>query len=122
VAEPANERVPLFPAAELAPGQLRSADVGGVAVVVIRTPSGSLYALRDVCPHLGAPLSSGFLARAVDSDAVGTYRLSDDWVVHCPWHGHEFSVSTGRCVADPQRIRVRAYRVDVEDGTIVLRR
>ncbi len=111
----------LFPLAELAPGQMRTALAGSVRVVVIRTPDGELHALRDVCSHMGARLSDGLLHLASEADPAGGYRLSDTYVVSCPWHGQEFSVASGRCLADA-RHRARTYSVRVEDDMVVLER
>ena len=113
-------RFELFPADELGPGEMRAVVVDGRSVALVRTQAGDLHALRDVCPHQGAPLSRGYVDVAVRSDGVGRYLESGQYAVRCPWHGHEFAVETGRCLADPERIRVRAYPVGVEDGTIVI--
>ena len=113
---------PLFPDGELAPGELRRVEVDGIAIVVLRTPDGTLRALRDVCPHQGAVLSRGRLEAAVDGEDVGRYELSRDRaVLRCPWHGYEFDVESGRCLADPAA-RVRAYLVAVEDGIVTVER
>lgn len=112
----------LFPADELEPGQVRSVKVDGVSVAVIRTKGGELRALRDVCPHLGAPLSTGSLQSLVVGPEVGEYRLTEKAILRCPWHGYEFDVETGRCIADPEGLRVRSYPVSVEDSQVVLER
>lgn len=112
----------LFSESELAPGEFRRVDVDGIGIVVLRTQAGALCALRDVCPHQGARLSNGRLEAAVDGDDVGHYELlADRAVMRCPWHGYEFDVFTGLCVADPTE-RVRAYPVGVEDGVVTLER
>lgn len=108
---------------EVAPGQLRGVEVDGIALVVARTPTGDLHVLRDRCAHEGARLSRGRLLQRVGGDAVGAYVLSqDEYVVRCPWHGYEFDVETGHCIADARRARVRAYAVTVEDGIIFIER
>jgi nitrite reductase/ring-hydroxylating ferredoxin subunit len=112
----------LFPLSDLEPGSMRSVAVGSVRVVVVRKRDGSLRALRDVCPHRGARLSNGKLARQVVGEAPGARRLTETEVVLCPWHGFEFDVDGGRCVADPDHVRVRSYPVSVEDGMIVVER
>lgn len=112
----------LFPAEELQPGQMRAARVGSVNVVVLRDLGGEYHALRDVCAHLGARLSHGVLEKMVQGDDVGERELSNRLVIRCPWHGFEFDAATGRCPADPTRVRVRAYTVNVENGTLVLDR
>jgi 3-phenylpropionate/trans-cinnamate dioxygenase ferredoxin subunit len=35
-------------------------------------------------------------------------------ILRCPWHGWEFDMRTGRAVVDPEKTRVKAYRVTVE--------
>lgn len=113
---------PLFPQVELGPGDVRRVTLDGVAVVVVRTAAGELRALRDICPHQGARLSNGKLEAAVDGPAVGHYSLSEDrTILRCPWHGYEFDVETGRCLADASS-RVRAYPVTVEGGIVVVER
>jgi nitrite reductase (NADH) small subunit len=112
----------LFPQTELAPGEVRQVTVDGIAIVVMRTTGGRLCALRDACPHQGAMLSEGALEAAVDGADVGLYELrADRAVLRCPWHGYEFDVDDGRCLADP-RSRVRAYPVSVENGIVTLER
>jgi nitrite reductase/ring-hydroxylating ferredoxin subunit len=114
-------RYELFAAAELAPGTMRAATAGSISVVVIRTPDGQLHALRNVCSHMGAKLSDGLVHQASEADPAGGYCLSDEFVISCPWHGFEFSVDTGRCLADA-RHRARTYAVTQEGDMIVLER
>jgi nitrite reductase (NADH) small subunit len=112
----------LFPVADLACGEMRRVRLGdSLAVVVIRTQAGRLYALRDVCPHAGALLSRGALEAKITSNAVGEYEIGDQAIVRCPWHRFEFDAETGVCLADPRR-RVRTYPVSVEGDTVVLER
>lgn len=79
--------------------------------------------LRDRCSHQGARLSCGRLLQRVDGDRVGAYALQDDdFVIRCPWHGYEFDLETGHCLADAKRARVKAYAVVVEDGIVYIDR
>lgn len=112
----------LFPIEELPAGQMRAVKVGGVSILIIHTDDGSLHALRNVCAHQGAKLEHGPLQRAVSSDGLGSYALADDYVVRCPWHGFEYDAASGRALADPDHCRVRAYRVSVEAGRVLLER
>ena len=57
------------------PGAYRTATVGGVPIVVVRQPDGSLRALVNICRHRGAPL----LERGASGDALR--------VLTCPYHG-----------------------------------
>jgi nitrite reductase/ring-hydroxylating ferredoxin subunit len=38
-------------------------------------------------------------------------------IIVCPWHGLEFSITTGRCLAR-RRARLRQFRVRVTDGQV----
>jgi nitrite reductase (NADH) small subunit len=113
----------LFALDELEPGQMRSVRADGISIVVARTAAGRVHALRDICAHMGAKLSNGYLQSTVLGPEVGAYELADDqFVIRCPWHGYEYDVGTGRCLADPEHARVRAYEVTVEDGVIYFER
>ena len=112
----------VFALAELEPGQMRSVVVDGTGVVVARDRDGTVYAMRDRCAHSGAPLSRGRLLPKVLGPDVDQYVVTDQLILRCPWHGFEFELATGRCLADPKRTRVRPYRVTIEDGTVCVER
>ena len=64
---------------------------------------GELYGLPNVCPHQTGPLCEGKppLGTLV-SRAENGWRfewVNDGEVVVCPWHGLEYHVPTGRCLA-----------------------
>jgi nitrite reductase (NADH) small subunit len=86
--------------------------------------AGSLYGLPNVCPHQTGPLCEG-------KKTTGTLvaREENDWrfewdyegeIVACPWHGLEYHVPSGRCLAFPE-ISLRRYEVLVEDGKVKVR-
>jgi 3-phenylpropionate/trans-cinnamate dioxygenase ferredoxin subunit len=108
----------LFPLSELEPGKFRAVTVDGLDVVVVRQLDGSIHALRDRCAHSGARLSHGRLIPKVVGADVDTYQLTKELVLRCPWHGYEYDVATGRCLADPKHVRTRTYTVTVDDGTV----
>lgn len=85
---------------------------------------GELYGLPNLCPHQTGPLCEG-------KTATGTLvsRQENDWkfewvhegeVVSCPWHGLEYHVPTGGCLAFPE-IKLRRYEVLVESGEVKVR-
>jgi 3-phenylpropionate/trans-cinnamate dioxygenase ferredoxin subunit len=115
-----REKHAVLPLSELEPGQMKSVIVDGIDVVVARDLDGSVYALRNRCAHASARLSNGFLLEKVVGDDVDQYELTDELVIRCPWHGYEFALPTGRCLADPNRTRIRVYPVTIEDGTICI--
>jgi nitrite reductase (NADH) small subunit len=85
---------------------------------------GALYGLPNVCPHQTGPLCEG-------KPPLGTLisRGGKNWrfewvydgeIVACPWHGLEYHVPTGRCLAFPN-VTLRSYEVVVEDGKVKVR-
>jgi len=107
----------IAPVAALPPGTQRRVTVAGrnVAIWNIR---GRFYALRDVCPHHGGPLSAGQVVGRISASRPGCY-VHDvaQPMVRCPWHGWEYDLATGQSWFDPRESRVRAYDVTVEPGS-----
>ena len=101
-------------ARDLKRGGLKHMTLLGEPVVVGRMKNGEAFALRDICPHRGIPLSYG--------------RVMPENTVECPYHGWRFradgvcalipSLVDGQDVVDPSRIHVRAYPVREQDGLI----
>jgi phenylpropionate dioxygenase-like ring-hydroxylating dioxygenase large terminal subunit len=101
-----------LPAVELKPGGMVSKLLLGEPVVFVRTNDGTLFALRDICPHRGMPLSYG---RLVNED------------IECCYHGWRFNtVGACTCIPSlaghegilPENIQVRSYRVQESQGGI----
>jgi nitrite reductase/ring-hydroxylating ferredoxin subunit len=107
----------------LPPGTSRPVTVGGRSIAVIND-GGRLFALRNVCPHHGAPLCAGRVQGVMRPSEPHVYDYSGEdeaeRVILCPWHGYKFRLADGRSVTDPETSRVRTYRVAVEDGDVVL--
>jgi 3-phenylpropionate/trans-cinnamate dioxygenase ferredoxin subunit len=98
------------------PGTAQRVEVEGRQIAVFNE-AGHLFALRDVCPHMGAPLSAGTVWGLMVPTGRGCYTVADDRkVVRCPWHGWEYELATGQSWYRPQADRVRAYPVSVERG------
>ena len=88
-----------------------NSDLDSVAIdrerVLIANVDGVVHALRDVCGHAGAPLSSGSL--------IG-------YVVECPLHFACFDVRSGKLIAGPASADVPSYAVRVEGDTVYVKR
>ena len=95
---------------------------GGVKIVEAEKRSigifnirGAFYALRNTCPHKGAPLCRGIITGLVVSDEPLQMQMTRNGeIVRCPWHGWEFDITTGRSVYNPHRMRVKSYEIAVE--------
>ena len=84
--------------------------------------AGRLYGLANRCAHQGGPLcaakrTTGTLV-ADPPDYKPRWALEGE-IVACPWHGLEYHVPTGQCLAD-SRIRIRRYDVTVDGDDVVV--
>jgi|SRR5947209_17980867 len=103
------------PVSEIAPGGRKIVDVAGRSIGVFNV-DGTFYALRNTCPHQGAPLCLGSVKGTAERSRPGEYVWGREGrILRCPWHGWEFDLATGRSVFNPHRTRVRSYPVTVED-------
>lgn len=75
----------------------RFVEAGGKELAVFRV-NGGIYAVDNLCPHQGGPLSEGM----VEGDQV-----------ICPWHAWVFCMKTGVSPVSPN-IRVDTYPVRIQ--------
>ncbi len=103
---------------ELPPGARKIVEVEGRSIGVFNV-HGEYYALRNMCPHQGAPLCRGDIKGTAAPSRPGEYIWERDGeILRCPWHGWEFDIKTGRSIFNPHRTRVRTYEVSLahDDG------
>ena len=105
---------------DLGPGELTSAQVGPIPVVVIRASDGTLHGLVAKCLHQGGPLDKGKLYEHMTPGVgLGEYIPQEGCeVLKCPWHGYEYDIRTGCVIADPSR-RLQQIAVREEGEEIV---
>ncbi len=85
--------------------------------IAIFNLAGEFFGLLNRCPHQGGPLCEGLLTALIESDDPGTYRYSRPGeIIRCPWHGWEFDIRTGQSWCEPDKVRVRDYKVEVAPG------
>ncbi len=87
---------------ELLVDQMKLVRIKGQRIVLARAESGYV-AFDDRCPHKGGSLAGGVMI-------CGT--------VQCPWHGSQFSVTTGVPECGPAEKKIETYRVDESDDGI----
>lgn len=87
--------------------------IAGEPITFGRRQDGSVFAMRDICPHRAAPLSAG--------------QIKGD-TVECPYHGWRFGIDDGACKEIPamcpdqdfasEKIKVRTFPAR-EDGQLL---
>jgi nitrite reductase (NADH) small subunit len=106
---------------ELQPGECGVFTVDGREFAVARVSEDEFYAIRNRCPHQGAPLGRGYLTGTFLPSEVGQYDYGREAeILRCPWHRYEFDVTTGRSLHDPAHCRVAAYRVVLQGDEVLL--
>ena len=86
---------------DLNPGEGMEVDVNGRPLALFNI-EGEFYAIDQVCPHAGGPLSDGWV---------------DGSNVICPWHGWEFDLKTGEC---PYGFAQQTYPVKLEGEDVLV--
>jgi nitrite reductase/ring-hydroxylating ferredoxin subunit len=99
---------------EVPAGRRRIIDVAGRSVGVFNIDD-QYYAVRNSCPHRGAPLCKGLVDGLVTGGKPGQFEFERHGeILRCPWHGWEFDLKTGESVFNPHKVWVRSYPVSVE--------
>jgi nitrite reductase (NADH) small subunit len=84
---------------------------------------GQYYALPNLCPHQLGPLCSGKVSGTLIANRETDWQIQWDQegeIVTCPWHGLEFHIPTGQCLAFAE-IHLRSYKVWADGDFIKLR-
>ncbi|MBP1155766.1 MULTISPECIES: Rieske 2Fe-2S domain-containing protein [unclassified Paenibacillus] len=83
---------------------------------------GELYALPNLCPHQVGPVCEGRVSGTLAANKDTNWQkqwIKDGEIIACPWHGLEYEIKTGQCLAY-QEIKLRTYKVEVQDGLVRL--
>jgi phenylpropionate dioxygenase-like ring-hydroxylating dioxygenase large terminal subunit len=102
---------PALRALRLRKGETEVTMLLGIPMLLGRKSDGTLFALRDLCPHRGIPLSAGWF----DGDTV-----------QCKYHGWRFEPCSGQCQEipsltsfdglEPTKIYANAFPIAERDG------
>jgi 3-phenylpropionate/trans-cinnamate dioxygenase ferredoxin subunit len=103
-------------------GTHRVVSAGGREIGVFNI-GGRLYGLPNRCPHQAGPLCAGRMVTgtlaAEPSEGWRPQWVMAGEVIACPWHGLEYHVPTGRCLAYPD-ITLRHIPVEVRGDDVVV--
>jgi nitrite reductase/ring-hydroxylating ferredoxin subunit len=112
-------RFEVGPASEIPPGARKTVYPTAGPGIGVFNVNGTYYAVKNTCPHMGAPLCMGVLTgtttmKLQPDGRVGMEWIRDGEILKCPWHHWEFDLTTGRTVF-PARWRVATYQVTVDE-------
>ncbi|WP_134703191.1 Rieske (2Fe-2S) protein [Ammoniphilus sp. YIM 78166] len=104
---------------EIPTGEKKHVKIEGRSICIFNV-NGDYFALRNSCPHQGAPLCEGSVGgmTVCESTSQGSLDqlvfIKEGEILRCPWHGWEFDIKTGKSINDPQRCLVKTYDVKVQ--------
>ena len=81
---------------DLKDGESATVTIYQKTIAIFRTGN-EYHAIDDMCPHMGASLSSGYV---------------EEGIVTCPWHYWRFRLTDGAW-ADNPRIKIACYKVHI---------
>lgn len=96
----------VMPLNELEPDQLTMKEVNGAKILLVKQ-NDEIYALSEVCTHLGGPLAQG--------------TLGDDCSVTCPWHGSRFALDSGEVLDGPASHPAPCFQTRIRNGQIEIK-
>ena len=103
-------------------GKFKIIDIDGREIGIAQLKNGEFRAVRNVCPHKGAPVCRGSIGGTALPSAVGELIFGRDGeILACPWHGFEFDLLTGdELIRSGKPTRLLMYPVTVESGNVVV--
>jgi nitrite reductase/ring-hydroxylating ferredoxin subunit/uncharacterized membrane protein len=108
--EELGEFKPIAKAADLPENRLAAGEIevdGEKIPLVLLKREGYVYALNNVCSHMGGPLAEG--------------KLVGEWCVECPWHASRFDLHDGHVVQGPAAYPQPRFETRIRDGTVEAR-
>lgn len=108
------------PASEIGVGEKRIVEAENLSIGVYNI-KGEFFAIKNVCPHAGAPLCQGHIQTTHRPSNVGEFDPAlEGRILRCPWHGWEFDIVTGQGLYEVNA-RVATYPMRVEEnGDLVI--
>lgn len=114
-----RERILVGVVGEFPVGTFVIRTIGGQEVGIVRLESGEMRAVRNWCPHKGAPICRGIVGGTWPPGEPGTLEFARDGeVLVCPWHGYEYDLRTGRELYHDVPTRLRLYTIEESDGQV----
>ena len=97
----------VLPVEQLPENRLTRAMLGDTPLVLLRRGM-QVYALAEVCAHLGGPLAEGELDSTADGHPT----------VICPWHGSKFDMTSGEVVQGPSTYPQPCLQARINNGQV----
>jgi nitrite reductase/ring-hydroxylating ferredoxin subunit len=104
-------------------GKFQRVEIPGKDVWVMRSPDQAWFAIKNTCPHHGAPLCLGHIDGTYLPTAPGEdLQFGLDYrIIRCPHHAYEYDLESGRALFIPDVIdRIIRYEVQTQDNRVLV--
>jgi 3-phenylpropionate/trans-cinnamate dioxygenase ferredoxin subunit len=103
-------------------GRFEKAGIPGKDVWVMRTPDGNWFAIKNTCPHQGAPICLGHVDGTWLPSAPGELEFGLEYqLIRCPYHAYEYDLEKGCALFIPDVLdRIIRYDVRIENERVLV--
>jgi len=102
-------------------GKFRIVEVEGREIGITQLATGEFRAVRNRCPHKGAPVCKGIIGGTWLPCGVGEMVYgSEGQVLVCPWHGYEYDLNTGVELYQKDPNKLLMYPAKVQEGNVII--
>jgi nitrite reductase/ring-hydroxylating ferredoxin subunit len=116
-----KKQIPVGKPEDFPVGKMQLLTVEGREIGVVRMKSGELKAVRNHCPHKGAPVCKGFISGTALPSGVGEMVWGREGeILVCPWHGYEFDLNDGVEIFKTNPTRLLMYPVTEQGGQVLV--
>ena len=112
--------IDLGPIEQFSRGSFQIVEILGKEYGVMRWHPGTVFVVRNICPHQLGPICAGRVGPKVTSRQVGIPTLDEAIpVLTCPWHKWEFILPTGVALRD-RRYRIKSLPARLANGRVIV--
>ena len=116
-----KKQVTVGKVADFPVGKFKIVAVEGREIGITRLASGEFRAVRNHCPHKGAPVCRGIVGGTWLPCGPGEMVYGREGeVLVCPWHGYEFDLNTGEELYQKDPNKLLIYPAAEQDGSVVV--
>lgn len=102
-------------------GKFVIVQIDGREIGITQLKNGEFRAVRNHCPHKGAPICKGIVGGTWLPSKPGELLYGRDGeILVCPWHGFEFDLITGEEIFHQQPLKLLIYPAEEYNGQIVV--
>jgi nitrite reductase (NADH) small subunit len=107
---------------EIPSGEKQGFTIKNIPIVIVHSKQGEFYAIYGLCPHQRSALAAGALGGLTVASQPGEafQYVREGEILRCPWHGFSYDVTTGACLSEAKKLRVKTYPLSIINQEVFL--